>query len=311
MEKELVTIFGGTGLLGGAIYRVLDKDKYTISAPSRKEEFNLLSKESVENYFKENKPKYIFMVAGLVGGIKANKQRGADFLYQNSMMIFNVLEAVRKYSPNSKILYTGSTCIYPKENPQPINEERFLAGKLEQTNIGYAISKISGIVACQLYKEQYGINSVCVMPINLYGIGDNYDLEEGHFLAALIKKCYDSKMSGKALQFWGTGKPRREALYSEDCAKACIYVVENYNGDEIINIGTGFDYSIKEYVEIMGRLMKLDISSISWDTTKPDGTFEKRTDITRLKSIMPEFNPRSFEDGVKEVLKGDFNYLFR
>lgn len=308
--KELVTIFGATGLLGSAIYRVLDKEKYEISTPSRKNGIDLLNKTSVEEYFKENKPKYIFMIAGLVGGIKINKERGADFLYENTIMIFNILEAVKKYSSTSKILYTGSTCIYPKENPQPINEDRFLAGKLEETNIGYAIAKISGIVACQLYKKQYGIKSVCVMPTNLYGIGDNYNLETGHFLAAVIKKFYDAKMSETSLEFWGTGTPRREALYSEDCAKACIYLVENYEGEEIINIGTGFDYSIKEYVNIMSNLMQLNTSSISWDTTKPDGTFEKRTDITRLKSIMPDFNPRSFEEGVKEVLKEDFNYLF-
>ena len=309
MKKELVTIFGATGLLGSAIYEELDKEKYEISTPSRKNGFDLLNSESVNQYFKENKPKYVFMVAGLVGGIKANKERGADFQYQNTIMIFNVLEAIKNYSPKSKILYTGSTCIYPKENPQPINEDRFLADKLEESNIGYAISKISGIVACRLYKKQYGIESVCVMPTNLYGPNDNYDLENGHFLAAVIKKIYIAKTQNKPLEFWGTGTPRREALFSSDCARACIYLVENYSGDEIINIGTGFDYSIKEYVETMSKLVGVDTSSISWDTTKPDGTFEKRTDISKLKEIMPEFNPRSFEEGVKEVLREDFNYF--
>ncbi len=307
-EKELVTIFGATGLLGGAIFRSLDKDKYEISCPSRKGDFDLLCSELVDDYFKNNKPKYVYMVAGLVGGIKINSERGADFLYQNSMMILNVLESVRRFSPNSKILYAGSTCIYPKENPQPINEDRFLAGKLEDTNKGYALAKILGITACELYREQYGIESVCVMPTNLYGPGDNYDLNSGHFLASVISKMYNAKVNCKKLEFWGTGNPRREALFSEDCASACIYLCENYSGDEMINIGTGFDNSIKEYIELTSKVLGVDSSNISWDLSKPDGTFEKRTDITRLLNIMPNFKPRSFEDGVKKVLEKDFNY---
>jgi GDP-L-fucose synthase len=306
--RELITIFGGTGLLGSAIYRGLDKEKYNISCPSRKEGFDLLNSNLVDEYFKLNKPKYIYMVAGLVGGIKSNSEKGADFLHQNTIMIFNLLESVRKYSPNSKILYTGSTCIYPKKNPQPINENRFLAGKLEETNKGYALAKIVGITACDLYKKQYGIQSVCVMPTNLYGPNDNYDLENGHFLASVIKKVYNSKINGTKLEFWGTGKPRREALYSDDCAIACIYLNENYSGDKIINIGTGFDNSIKEYIELVSNILAVNNSNISWDLSKPDGTFEKRTDISKLIEIMPSFKPRSFEDGVKEVLKKDFNY---
>ncbi len=307
-NKELVTIFGATGLLGSAIYRVLNKDIYNIDTPSRKKGFDLLNSNFIDEYFQKNKPKYIYMVAGLVGGIKANSERGAEFLHQNTMMIFNLLESVRKYSPNSKILYTGSTCIYPKENPQPINEDRFLAGKLEETNKGYALAKIIGITACELYRKQYNIQSVCVMPTNLYGLNDNYDLENGHFLASVIKKIYKSKVNRDKLEFWGTGKPRREALYSEDCASACIYLNENYSGEEIINIGTGFDNSIKEYIKIVSSIIEVDSSNISWDLSKPDGTFEKRTDITRLLKIMPQFKPRSFESGVKEVLKKDFNY---
>ena len=303
MNKELVVIFGASGLLGSAIYYELDKKKYEIDTPSRKEGFDLLKSNLVDNYFKEKKPKHVFLVAGLVGGIKVNKEKGADFLYQNTIMIFNVLEAIKKYSPNSKILYTGSTCIYPKENPQPINEDRFLCGKLEETNLGYAISKISGIVGCQLYKKQYGIKSICVMPTNLYGLNDNYNLNTCHFLAAVIKKTYLNKNKNTPLEFWGSGNSRREALFSRDCAKACIFLIENYLGDEIINIGTGFDYSIKEYIEIMCDELKINEKSIKWDTKKPDGVFEKRTDISKLLSIMPDFNPISFREGVKKILE--------
>jgi GDP-L-fucose synthase len=308
MNKDSkVTVFGGTGMLGSAIVRQLNKKGFTnVSAPSRKEGFDLLSKEKVDKYFETNKPDYAFMVAGLVGGIQANNKRQADFLYQNSIMILNVLEAIKNYSPQTKILYTGSTCIYPKENPQPINESRFMTGPLEETNKGYAVAKGMGIIACQLYRKQYDINAIAAMPTNLYGLKDNYDLESSHFIAAMIVKFVNAKKNGTALQFWGTGKPRREALYADDCADACIYLIENYNEPEIVNIGTGYDHSIKEYIDIAEKVFNYD-GEISWDTTKPDGTFEKRTDITYLKSLMPEYNPRPFEEGLKTVLKEDFN----
>jgi len=307
MNKDSkITVFGGTGMLGSAIVRQLKKKGFeNVNAPSRKEGFDLLSKEKVDNYFEAYKPDYAFMVAGLVGGIQANNKRQADFLYQNSMMILNVLEAIKNYSPQTKILYTGSTCIYPKENPQPINENRFMMGPLEDTNKGYAVAKGMGIVACQLYRKQYGIDAISAMPTNLYGIGDNYDLESSHFIAAMIVKFVNAKKNGTPLQFWGTGTPRREALFADDCADACIHLIQNYNSPEIVNIGTGYDHSIKEYIEIAEKVFNYD-GEISWDSTKPDGTYEKRTDITFLKSLMPDYNPRGFEDGLRTVLKEDF-----
>lgn len=296
-----ILILGGSGLLGSAINRVLRDKCYSNILTPRSSEVNLMGPEKIEKYLSENKPDHIFMVAGLVGGIVGNKSRPADFLYQNSMMILNLLEAIRKTSPESKLLFTGSTCIYPKENPQPINEDRFMAGKLEETNKGYAVAKGMGVVACQMYREQYGIDAICAMPTNLYGLNDTYDLENGHMIPSLIKKFLDAKVSREKVVLWGSGKPRREALYSEDCADALIYLMENYSSPEIVNIGTGFDYSIKEFADIIGSEAGAEVE-VEWDDSKPDGTFEKRTDISRLRKIYPEYAPRSLRRGVQEIL---------
>lgn len=309
-DKSKISVLGATGMLGGAITRRLENKGYTnIQKISRSKGVNFLNKEEVDNYFRNEKPEFAFMVAGRVGGILANNTYQADFLYENALMILNVLESIKNFSSKTKILYTGSTCIYPKENPQPINENRFMMGPLEETNKGYAVAKGMGVVAGQLYKKQYGINFISAMPTNLYGLGDNYDLQNSHFIAAMTIKFINNKKDGTPLVFWGTGKPRREALYADDCADACIYLMQNYNGEEIVNIGTGFDNSIKEYVEI-GRKVFDYKGDIEWDTTKPDGMYEKRTDISRLLSIMPEYKPRPFEEGLKEVLKIDFDYKF-
>ncbi|MEO8211493.1 MAG: GDP-L-fucose synthase [bacterium] len=304
--ENKIAVFGGTGMLGSSIVRRLNNKGFeNVAAPSRKEGFDLLKKEDIENFLQSEKPDNVFMVAGLVGGILANNTRQADFLYQNSLMILNVLEALKTTSPKTKLLYTGSTCIYPKENPQPINENRFMTGPLEETNKGYAVAKGMGIVACQLYRKQYGINAIAAMPTNLYGPNDNYDLNNSHFIAAMVQKFVNAQREGTELVFWGTGRPRREALFVDDCSDACIYLMEHYNKPEIVNIGTGFDHSIKEYIEIAKKVFEFD-KEIKWDTTKPDGTYEKRTDITFLKSIMSEYSPRPFEEGLKEVLKIDF-----
>ena len=246
-------------------------------------------------------PEYIFMVAGLVGGILGNKARPADFLYKNSIMILNLLEGVKNHSPKTKILYTGSTCIYPKENPQPISEDRFMKGELEESNIGYAVAKGMGVVACQLYRKQYGVDAICAMPTNMYGINDNYDLENGHMIPTLIKKFLDAKSTGEDITLWGTGNPRREALYSDDCADALIYLMENYSSKEIVNVGTGTDYSIREFANIISNEIggKFDII---WHESKPDGTMEKRTDIQWLKEIYPDFSPRGLIHGIGEII---------
>jgi len=309
-SNSKITVFGGSGLVGSSLVRCLTKQGYSdVSAP-KSSEVDLLNKPRVEEYFKTKQPEFVFMVAGLVGGVYGNMTRPADFLYKNSIMILNIMEAIKDYSPQTKILYTGSTCIYPKENPQPINEDRFMAGKLEETNKGYAVAKGLGVVACELYRKQYNINAISVMPTNMYGPNDTYDLQNGHMIPSLIQKFVNAKKDGTPLVFWGTGTPRREALYVDDTADACIYLMNNYNEAEIVNIGTGFDYSIKKFIAILEEVMDYK-ADISWDATKPDGTMEKRTDITRLKQIMPSFAPRSFAEGAKETLKADFGWEFK
>lgn len=300
-EDSKIVVFGGNGLLGSAVKKVLAEQGFRDVESPRSSRVNLLEKEDVEDYLEKKQPDYIFMVAGLVGGILGNKTRPADFLYQNSMMILNLLEGIRKFSSKSKILFTGSTCIYPRDNPQPINEDRFMAGKLEETNKGYAVAKGLGVVGCELYRKQYGIDAICAMPTNMYGLNDNYDLENGHMIPGLIKKIMVAKERGGSVMLWGTGNPRREALFSEDCADALVYLMKNYSSEKIVNIGTGFDYSIKEFADIISSEVGGDYM-IGWDKSKPDGTFEKRTDINRLMDIYPEFSPRSLEDGVREIL---------
>lgn len=305
-KKNKIAIFGGSGMLGSAIHRRLKFEGCeNIFLPAQADGFDLLDKKIVDDYIKENRFDNIFMVAGLVGGIYVNNTRGADFLYQNAVMILNVIESIKNFSPKTKLFYSGSTCIYPKENPQPINESRLLAGYLEETNKGYAVAKITGIIACQLYRQQYGINAISAMPTNMYGQGDNYNLETGHFIAALIKKLVTAKQTGEPPEFWGSGNPRREALYSDDCAEAIVFLMKYYNEPGIVNIGTGFDYSIKEFVEIGKKVIGYR-GEVKWDAGKPDGMYMKQTDISKLKSIMPDFKPRSFEDGLRNVLNIDF-----
>jgi GDP-L-fucose synthase len=303
-----ILVLGSTGLVGSSIVRVLEAKGFKNILKPKHSDVNLIEKKQIDKYIENNKPDYVFMVAGLVGGIMGNKKANAEFLYVNSLMILNLLEALKIFAPKAKLLYTGSTCVYPKENPQPINEDRLLVGPLEESNKGYAIAKIVGVIGGQLYREQYGMDIISVMPTNMYGLNDNYDLVGGHFLPSLIKKFVDAKENNlEEIEFWGSGKPRREALFVDDCAEACIYLMQNYFDSEIVNIGTGIDYSIEEFVNMMKKLTGYK-GDIVWDREKPDGTMLKQTDISRLKNIMPNYSPRGFEEGVKIVLEKDFNF---
>ena len=301
-QNSKILIFGGTGLLGGAVKRLLQKRGFSKLQTPRSKDVNLLDRNTLTTYLETTQPEYIFMCAGLVGGILGNKNHQADFLYHNASMILNLLESLRNLKLRPKVLYPGSTCIYPNTFQRPISEVDFLSDKLEETNIGYAIAKITGIIACQKYSEQYNIPAICCMPTSLYGIGDNYDLENSHFIAALIKKfIVAKKRAAKKIEFWGTGRPRREALFNEDCADALIYLMQNYHDSDLINIGIGFDYSIQEYVEMMKNIVGFE-GDIIWDKTKPDGTFRKQIDITKLKSIYPDYEPIDFATGVQRVI---------
>lgn len=305
MQKDSkIVVFGGSGMFGSAVVHILTHKGYENILTPTHSEVDLLQKESVDAYFKTQKPDNVFMIAGLVGGIAGNQKRNADFLYQNSTMILNVLEAIKEYSRKTKLLYTGSTCIYPKENPQPIREDRFLMGPFEESNKGYAVAKSLGVVGCQLYAQQYDMNCVAVMPTNMYGFNDNYDLETGHMIPSLIRKFIEAKKNNTPVTLWGSGNPRREAMFSYDGADAVVYLMENYNSPEIVNIGTGFDYSIKEFAEIIAKEVGFE-GEIQWDTSKPEGVFEKRTDIEKLKSLYPEFNPRTLAEGVREILNNE------
>jgi GDP-L-fucose synthase len=298
-----ITIFGGSGLLGSAIYRVLMDNGYSnVSIPSH-QEVDLLNHSEVSEYLENCKPDNIFMAAGLVGGIQRNRSRPADFLFENTMMAMNLFNSTVSKSPDSRILYTGATCVYPRECPQPIGEESFLSGDLEETSLGYAVAKIAGVVGCQKYNEQYGLDTIPVMPAPLYGIGDNYNLQEGHFTAGAIKRFLEAKKIGGDITLWGSGNPRRELLYSDDCADALINLMRS-SSNELVNIGIGHDYSIRELANSISSEIEFR-GDISWDSSKPDGTFQKLTSTSKLMKIYPEFNPRTFKEGLRSILQND------
>ena len=283
MEKVL--ILGSRGLVGSNLlkkYKEKYPDKEILSPP--RYELNLCEFHSVLDYFATNKPKLVFLCAAKVGGIKANNDYKANFISENLKIQSNVIEACHLFGVK-KLVFLGSSCIYPKECPQPIKEEYLLTGPLEPTNDAYAIAKIAGIKMCQSYREQYGCDYISIMPSNLYGPGDNFDLKTSHVLPALIRKFHEAKMNGsETVEMWGTGTPKREFLYIDDLADALIYLSENYSSGEIINVGPGEDLSIKE----LGYLIK-DIvgyeGEIVFNPEYPDGTMRKVMDTTRIKEM--------------------------
>jgi len=272
---------GQSGLVGSAIVRALRTQGFTCVIVKTRKQLDLLQANKVEAFFKEERPEYVFLAAALVGGIMANKTRKADFIYDNLLIQNNVIHSSWQYGVK-KLLFLGSSCIYPKLAPQPIKESYFMTGPLEETNDAYAVAKIAGIKMCQSYNEQYKTNFISIMPTNLYGPNDNFDLQSSHVLPALIHKFHDAKFGNKKeVVLWGSGNVYREFLYVDDMADACIFLMKNYNSSEIINVGTGKDLKIKELALLVSRIINYS-GKIVWDTSKPDGTPKKQLDVSKL-----------------------------
>lgn len=297
-QNDKIYVAGHRGLVGSAIFRKLKEDGYNNIITRTHKELDLCSQIDVDTFFREEQPNYVFMAAAKVGGIQANKSAPAEFLLENLMMQNNVISSSAKYDVK-KLLFLGSSCIFPRESKQPIKEDYLLSGKLEPTNEGYAIAKIAGIKLCEYYNVQYGKEFISLMPCNMYGIGDNFDLENSHFLPALIRKFHDAKENNsKEVVVWGTGKPRRELLFSEDLADACVHFIENYSGSQFLNIGSGIDYTITEVAEIVKNIVGYD-GSIVYDTSKPDGMPKKLMDVSRATEHGWRAKT-SLEDGIKQ-----------
>ena len=279
-----IYIAGHRGMVGGAICRNLIKKGFANIVTRSSAELDLRSQNEVADFFEIEKPDFVFLAAAKVGGIQANNTFRADFLYDNLMIEANIIHAAAN-NKTEKLLFLGSSCIYPKLAPQPLKEEYLLTGLLEQTNEPYAIAKIAGIKLCEAYRSQYGCNFISVMPTNLYGIGDNYDLNNSHVLPALIRKMHEAKMNQSAeVVVWGTGTPKREFLYADDLAEACCFLMDNYNDPALINIGTGEDLSILELATIIKNIVGFE-GQLTFDATKPDGTPRKLMDVSRLHQL--------------------------
>jgi GDP-L-fucose synthase len=298
-KTSKIYIAGHRGLVGSAIIRNLEKNGYTNLITKTHSELDLLDSVAVSNFFKKEKPEFTFLAAAKVGGIHANDTYPADFIYQNLQIQNNIIH--NAYLNNAKkLLFLGSSCIYPRECPQPIKEEYLLTGPLEPTNEAYAVAKIAGIKMCQSYNKQYGTKFISVMPTNLYGINDNFDLENSHVLPALLRKFHEAKLNNEPeVVMWGTGKPMREFLYVDDMADACIYLMNNYSDSEIVNIGTGEDVTIQELAKTISKVIDYDGEIVN-DTSKPDGTPRKLLDVSKLHSL--EWQHKiSLENGIKKT----------
>ena len=279
-----VFVAGHRGLVGSAMVRKLEGEGFERILTATRDELDLRNQSEVSHWFKANRPDYVFLVAGTVGGILANSTRPADFIYDNMMIHGTVVHAAHEYA-TSKLLYLGSSCIYPRASPQPITEDQLLTGPLEPTNEWYAIAKIAGIKLCQAFRRQYGCDFISAMPTNLYGPGDNFDLTSSHVLPALMRKFHDSLTDDDPeVVVWGTGSPMREFLHVDDLADACLFLMENYSEDEHINVGTGVDLSIRELAERMRDLVNPD-AELVFDTSKPDGTPRKVLDVSVLNDL--------------------------
>jgi GDP-L-fucose synthase len=268
-------------MVGSAIHRKLEEKGFTNFVLKTSKELDLRNQQAVADFFATEKPEYVFLAAAKVGGIIANNTYRADFLYENLAIQNNVIHSSYE-NKVTKLMFLGSSCIYPKLAPQPLKEDYLLSGFLEETNEPYAIAKIAGIKLCEAYRSQYGCDFISVMPTNLYGPNDNYDLQNSHVLPAMIRKFHEAKVSNNhEVTLWGTGSPMREFLHANDLAEACVYLMENYSQPDFINVGTGTDVTIKELAETVKEIVGFE-GNLNWDTTKPDGTPRKLMDVSRL-----------------------------
>ena len=279
-----IYVAGHRGLVGSAIVRNLEDKGYTNIICRTHKELDLTNQEAVRVFFEQEKPEYVFLAAAKVGGIHANNTYPADFIYDNLMIQNNVIKAAHDFKVK-KLLFLGSTCIYPKMAPQPIKEEYLLTGALEETNEAYAVAKIAGLEMCKFFKRQYGDNFISCMPTNLYGPNDNFDLKNSHVLPALIRKFHEAKVNNSdVVEVWGTGTPLREFLYVDDMADACVFLMENYDGEQHVNIGTGEEVSIRELAETVKEVVGFE-GELVFNTDMPDGTPRKLTTVDKLHGL--------------------------
>ena len=283
-KTDKIYVAGHRGLVGSAIVRNLESKGYTNIVKRTHKELDLTNQAAVYDFFEKEKPDVVVLAAAKVGGINANNTTPAEFAYENMQIQCNVINAAH-VNKVKKLLFLGSTCIYPKMAPQPIPEDALLTGPLEVTNEAYAIAKISGLEMCKFYKRQYGDDFISCMPTNLYGPHDNYDLAGSHVMPAMIRKFHDAKINGaKSVELWGTGSPLREFLYVDDMADACVFLLENYSGEQHVNIGTGKEVTIKELAETVKKTVGYE-GEIVWNSAMPDGTPRKLTDVTKLHNL--------------------------
>lgn len=304
LKTSKIYIAGSNGMVGSAIVRKLLAAGYdNLLTPSSKE-LDLRNQEAVEAFFEAERPEFVFLAAAKVGGIMANNTYRAEFLYDNLIIEANVIHSAHKFGVK-KLLFLGSSCIYPKMAPQPLKEEYLLTGPLEPTNEPYAIAKIAGIKLCEAYRDQYGCNFISAMPTNLYGPNDNYDLENSHVIPALLQKIHNAKVNGDpSVEIWGSGNPRREFLHVDDLADACFYLMHNYEERQFVNIGTGKDISIRELAELIAKVVGYR-GEFVFNTEKPDGTPRKLLDVSIL--IRKQWSPAiSLEEGLRSVYEEKF-----
>ena len=294
-----IYVAGHRGMVGSALVRNLKAHGYNNLIYKTRQELNLCNQQNVDTFFEEEKPEYVFLAAAKVGGIQANNTYRADFIYENLMVQSNIIHAAYK-NKVKKLMFLGSSCIYPKLAPQPLKEEYLLTGALEYTNEPYAIAKIAGIKMCESYHKQYGCNFISVMPTNLYGQNDNYDLNNSHVLPALLRKFHDAKEShAPSVTVWGTGSPRREFMHADDMADACVHLMKTYDGEKFVHLGVGIDISIKELALLIKEIVGYQ-GELVFDTTKPDGTPRKLMDVSYLHSL-GWTHKINLEQGIKNV----------